>query len=173
MIKFVDLTTDQLKKIPGYTSKISGSRWKGKIDGLLYDLQKDGLLKRKAWLTEEDGSEILLVTMEVEVNNVRRRIGFKLEPVMVRHKKHKGGKYSPWVFVEKEELSWKLFHDLLERKIAAIRLGMTEVQYEFMQYITRQLPTGEEETLADFIDNAIQEGDIGGLALEDKSRVTQ
>ena len=169
-MKIVDLTSEQLKKIPGYTTKISSSRWKGKIDELLHDLQNDGLLKRKAWLTEEDGTEILLVQMEVEVNNVCRRIGFKLEPVMVRHKKHKyGGKYAPWVFVEKEELSWKLFHDLLERKVAAIRLGMTEVQYEFMQYITRKLSNGTEETFADYIDTAIQSGDIG-LALEDKSR---
>jgi hypothetical protein len=167
-MKYVDVDMKTFKTLPGYTTKLTVSRWKGQIDSLLYELQELGLLKRKMWMMDEDKSELLYVEMEVNVNGVVRRVQFKLEPVIIRVKKRIRGGRTPWTLEAQPQVSWKIFHDLLERKIAAIRLGMAQPHHEFMQYITKQLPDGREVTFGDFMDQVIELGRLDQLQLTDQ-----
>jgi len=38
-MRTVELTTNEFKTVPGYSTEISVSRWKGKIDALLYEIE--------------------------------------------------------------------------------------------------------------------------------------
>lgn len=168
MKRTVDLVTEDLKKIPGYTTSIPPYEWKGKIEGLIHSLREDGMVKEHGWKTDEYGQDSLFLEIEVEVQDVHRRIQMKLEPVLIRYKKHTGGRGSPWTYEKKEALSWKLFHDYLERKIAAIRVGIVDIQHEFMQNIMKELPDGSIGTFAEFMDNILAEGQIQQLGLEER-----
>lgn len=165
-MKAVDLTPQKFRKIPGYSTKLSVGTWRGKIDGMLYDLG----VKRKAWMTDEDGTELLMFELEVTIGNVTKRLAFRFEPVMIRVKKRRTGGRSPVVFEPQPKASWKLFHDLMQRKIAAVSLGIVSAHHEFMPYISKTLPDGREGTFADFMDMVIVEGDLDQLALEDRGR---
>jgi len=168
MKRTIDLVTEELKKIPGYTTEKPAYEWKGKIEGLIQSLREDGLVKEHGWKTDEHGQDSLYLEIEVEVQDKHRRIQMKLEPVLIRYKKHTGGRGSPWTYEDKKELSWKLFHDYLDRKIAAIRVGIVDIQHEFMQNIMKELPDGRIGTFAEFMDNILAEGQIQQLGLEEK-----
>jgi len=169
-MRTVELTTKEFKTIPGYSTQISVSRWKGKIDALLYEIEElpKCRLIRQAWLKERD-RQTLLLEIEVEVGHVTRHVSFQLEPVIIMRKVQHAGGRGRIEFKKEEMASWKLFHDLLERKIAAIRLGLTELHHEFMPYISKQLPDGSTGTFAEFMDLVLErQPGLEGLQLEDK-----
>lgn len=167
-MKTVTLSSKEFMSIPGYSTKRSVGQWKGDIDALLYDLPKNKVrVKRKGWL-EEDGEERLALELEVTVpsSNVTRNMTFMLSPVLIMRKVHRNGK---WESVPEEKASWKLFHDLLEVKLAGARLGVVEIQHEFMPYISKQLPDGRSGTMADVMDIALEADRLNEVgALEDK-----
>ncbi len=169
-MKTVTLTTKEFETIPGYSTKLSVGHWKGQIDTLLYDLPKNKVkVLKKAWLTEGD-DEMLLLELEVTVGNVQRSISFKLEPVMIIRRSHAKGRYTD---IPEEKASWKAFYELLEAKLTATRLGISELHHEFMPYITKQLPNGKTGTLSDIIDIALEADRLNEIgALEDKSAKT-
>lgn len=169
-MKTVELTLEQFKTVPGYTTEIPVSRWKGMIDGMLYGLNDlpNVKMNRKAWLTEGN-RELLLLELEITLGNINKVVQFQLEPVIIMVKKRTTkGIPRAWKLVPEEKASWKLFHDLLERKIAGARIGITEIHHEFMSYISKQLPDGTQGTFADFMDLILEKGDLERLALEDK-----
>jgi hypothetical protein len=165
-VKTVTLTTKEFETIPGYSTKLSAGHWKGQIDSLLYDLPKNkARVKKKAWLTEED-NEMLLLELEVNVGNVQRSISFKLEPVMIIRESHAKGRNTNII---EEKASWKVFYELLEAKLTAARLGISEIHHEFMPYITKQLPNGQTGTLSDIMDIAFEADRLNEIGqLEDR-----
>ena len=171
-MKVVEVTTKEFEKIPGYSTKLNPSVWRGKIDGLLYELEEleTVSIERQAWLREKGiKMPTLLIEMKLQVGNVERNMQFQLEPVLITRKKKIGGRYGKTQLVEEEKTSWKLFHDLMRMKFTAARLGAVEVHHEFMQYISKQLPDGSMGTFADFFDRVLQEQQgLEGLQLEDQ-----
>ena len=165
-MKTVTLTTKEFETIPGYSTKLTVGHWKGQIDALLYDLPKNKIkVLKKAWITEGE-DEMLLLELEVTVGNVQRSISFKLEPVMIIRKSHAKGKFEN---VNEEKASWKAFYMLLESKLTAARLGISELHHEFMPYITKQLPNGRTGTLSDVMDIAIEADRLNEIGqLEDR-----
>lgn len=165
-MKSVEIDMDTFKKIPGYTTELSVSRWKGKIYALLEELDVDA----HGWMKDkEEGTEILVFQKTFTLGNVERLIQFRMEPVLIKVKKKKAHRYGPIEVVDKPNVSWKLFHDLLERKVAAARLGLVEMRHEFMPYISKELPDGSVGTFADFMDLILQEqGGLDALRLEDQ-----
>lgn len=167
-MKTVTLTTKEFKTIPGYSTKRTVGQWKGDIDALLYDLPKNKIkVKKKAWL-EEEGEERLALELEITVpnSNVTRKMSFILQPVLIVRKSHGKGR---WNDIPEEKASWKLFHDLLEIKLAGARLGLVELQHEFMPYIAKKLPDGRSGTLADVMDIAIKADRLNEIGqLEDR-----
>ncbi len=169
-MRTVELTTKEFKTVPGYSTEISVSRWKGKIDALLYEIEELPKCRviRQAWLKEKD-RQTLLLEIEADVGNVTRHVSFQIEPVIIMRKRKVGGRWGRLELVKEEMASWKLFHDLLERKIAAVRLGLTELHHEFMPYISKSLPDGSMGTFADFLDLVLeQQPGLEGLQLEDQ-----
>lgn len=165
-MKTVELTNAQFKKIPGYTTEISVSRWKGKIFSLLDEMDVDA----QGWIKDKRAeTEILAFSMTVQIGNVEKIIDYRMEPVMIVVNKKVGHRYGPTELVPMKKASWKLFHDLLERKVAAAKVGIVDVHHEFMSYITKQLPDGSIGTFADFMDMVIErQPGIEGLQLEYK-----
>lgn len=171
-MKIIEVTTKEFEKIPGYTTKLNPSVWRGKIDGLLYELEEleTVSVERQAWLRVKGiKMPTLLIEMKLKVGNVERNMQFQLEPVLIRRKKKIGGRYGKLELVDEEKASWKLFHDLMRLKFTAARLGAVEVHHEFMQYISKQLPDGSSGTFADFMDIVIeQQPGLEGLQIEDQ-----
>lgn len=175
-MRTVTLTTKEFETIPGYSTEIDAETWKGKVDTLLYRLAKNPKAKilRKAWITEGEGDETqdtLLLEVKVSVGNIERHMNFRLEPVMIKRKIEAHGRIR---YKVEEGASWKLFYDLLNQKIAAARVGVSELQYEFMPYIAKRLPDGREGTLADIMDIALKADRLNELgALEDQTRARE
>ena len=165
-MKTVELTNAEFKKIPGYSTEISVSRWKGKIFSLLDELDVDA----QGWIKDKRaGTEILAFSLTVQIGNVEKIIDYRMEPVMIVVNKKVGHRYGPTELVPMEKASWKLFHDLLERKVAAAKVGIVDVHHEFMSYISKQLPDGSIGNFADFMDLVLQgQSGLEGLQLEDK-----
>ncbi|MGD0803538.1 MAG: hypothetical protein ABSA11_05630 [Candidatus Bathyarchaeia archaeon] len=169
-MKTVLVTNKEFETIPGYTTGVDVATWKGKIDTILYRLKDNPKVQvvRKAWLTEDD-SEMLLLELKVIVgrSNVQRHLSFKLEPVMIQREvldKHRNRH-----LVTEDKTSWRLFYELLSQKLAAARLGLTEIQYEFMPYISMSLPGGGQGTLADILDITLEADRLSSLGqIEDK-----
>jgi len=169
-MKSIILSNREFESIPGYTTEIDVATWNGKVDTLLYRLKDNPKVKivRKAWFTEGD-SEMLLLEIKVLVgrSNVERHLSFKLEPIIIEREtldKHRNKR-----IVREERASWKLFYELLSQKLAAARLGLTEIQYEFMPYISMALPGGGSGTMADFIDITLEADRLSSLSqLEDR-----
>ena len=171
-MKIIEVTTKEFEKIPGYTTKLNPSVWRGKIDGLLYELEEleTVSVERQAWLREKGiKMPTLLIEMKLQVGNVERNMQFKFEPVLIRRMKKIGGRYGKNQLVDEEKASWKLFHDLMRLKFTAARLGVVEIHHEFMQYISKQLPDGSIGTFSDFMDMVLEnQAGLEGLQLEDK-----
>lgn len=174
-MKKVIIDNKTFQTIPGYSTVKKASHWRGEIDKLLYELDELPTVNviKKAWLSEM-GSQMdtLLIEIETEVNigegPVRRRLQFQLEPVLIvrvnypknRHRREE---------IQEPNVSWKLFHDLLERKLAGARLGLVEIHHEFMPYIMTQLPDGSQGSFADFMDFVLEANRLNELTqLEDK-----
>lgn len=171
-MKIVQVTTQEFKKIPGYTTEISPGRWRGMIDTLLYELDEfEGVsVERQAWLREK-GIKMPTLVIEIlaQVGNVERRFQFQLEPVLIRRMKKGGGRYGKNKLVDEEKASWKLFHDLMKLKFTAARLGVVDVHHEFLSYISKRLPDDSVGTFGDFMDIAIQSPEgIEFFQLEDQ-----
>jgi len=170
-MKIVEVTTNEFKKIPGYTTEITPGSWRGRIDTLLYELDElEGVsVERQAWLREKGiVMPTLVIELLAQVGNVERRMQYQIEPVLIRRMKKVGGRYGKNKLIDEERASWKLFHDLMRLKFTAARLGVVEVHHEFMSYIAKQLPDGSMGTFADFMDQVIETQGLEGLQLEDQ-----
>ncbi len=168
-MRTVEITTKDFQKIPGYTTKLSVSTWKGKIFAVLdeLDMEAQGWVKNRV-----TGSQILAFSMQVQIGNVEKIIDFRMEPVLIRRQVRKGRSRALVKLVDEEKASWKLFHDLLERKVAAAKIGIVDVHHEFMSYISKQLPDGSVGTFGDFLDLVLErQPGLEGLQLEDKREV--
>ena len=49
------------------------------------------------------------------------------------------------------EAGWRFFYDYLERRIQAVKLGITDLVEEFTASIVMQLPDGSQVTLGDSV----------------------
>lgn len=165
-MRTVELTTKEFQKIPGYTTKLSVSTWKGKIFALLDELD----VEAQGWVKDRvTGSQILAFSMNIKIGNVDKIIDFRMEPVLIRRQVRRGRSKGLVKLVDEEKASWKLFHDLLERKVAAAKIGIVDVHHEFMSYISKQLPDGSTGTFGDFLDLVLeQQPGLEGLQLEYK-----
>ncbi len=165
-MRTVDISTTEFQKLPGYSTKLSVSTWKGKIFALLDELD----VEAQGWVKDRvTKSEVLVFSMRVQIGNVEKTIDFRMEPVLIRREVRKGRSRALSKVVDEEKASWKLFHDLLERKVAAAKIGIVDVHHEFMSYIAKQLPDGSVGTFAEFLDMVLeQQPGLEGLQLEDK-----
>jgi len=139
--KRIVLSNKELKQIPGYTTRLSVSRLRGMVTSLLVEAGLDYAMGRK------DGGEQIMIEMVLGTDevDVKRVIHFKLEVPQIYLRRKKGpDKYL-------EAVSWRFFHDYLERRLAAVRLGITDLVEEFSANIVMMLPGGREATLADAI----------------------
>lgn len=135
------LTDDQLRSIPGRGTTLGVNRIRGMVAGLLTEAGLDYAMGRK------DGGEQIMIEMVLSTDevDVKRVIHFKLEVPQIYAKRKKGpDKYL-------ESVSWRFFHDYLERRLAAVRLGITDLVEEFSANIVMQLPDGSQQTLAEAI----------------------
>jgi len=163
-MRTVEISTKDFQKIPGYTTKLKVSTWKGKIFALLDELD----VEAQGWIKDRvTGSQILAFSMNIKIGNVEKIVDFRMEPVLIRRQVRKGRGRALVRVVDEEKASWKLFHDLLERKVAAAKIGIVDVHHEFMCYIAKRLPDDSIRTFADFMDIALQRPEgLDGLQLE-------
>ena len=159
----VVMTTDEFREIPGHSTRKSVSSLKGMVDALLTEHG----VRNKAWITRE-GEDELLFELEVEVQGVQRTLAFRFQPPRIVVKKRRTGGYSPWVHEPKPAASWRVFHDLLQRTLAAAKLGIMPVHHVLMAFISKQLPDGTPGTFGDFMDLVIADDKMDQLALEDR-----
>ena len=121
-MRTVEISTKEFQKIPGYSTKLSVSTWKGKIFALLDELD----VEAQGWVKDRvTKSEVLVFSMRVQIGNVEKTIDFRMEPVLIRREVRKGRSRALFKIVDEEKASWKLFHDLLERKVAAAKPRLT------------------------------------------------
>jgi len=149
MSKKVILSLKDFEKLPKYSTEISVGKTKGEIDGLLYDMK----VKKTAWITEGDQS-ILLFTIEAIIGGQKVELTFRLSPTLiyVRKKVHEGG-HSVEKILPELKASWRLFYDLLEKKLVSIRYGITSIEAEFMSSLVVPISQTETATLGELMEN--------------------
>ena len=145
MTRKILLTHQQLKTIPGYSTKMDVPRLKGLVAGLLTEAGLDYALVKR------DGADMVLIEMVLDTGDAgtKRVVHFKLEvPEVYQAMKRGPPKALP-------EAGWRFFHDYLARRVQAIRLGITDLVEEFTANIVMQLPDGRQGTLGDSIKQSI------------------
>ena len=163
----VELSNKDFRSMPYSGTEVRWTKTRGEIDGLLYDLQEQGVLKRKAWLTEGD-EEMLYVELEIDLpGGLRKTIQLKFQPVMVYVKKKVGRSNKARIVLERDT-SWRLFWWHLKTKLEAVRFGLVTFETEFMSNIVYQLPEGGEVTMGEALKGILAEDRLGRLALEQK-----
>ena len=161
----VVMTLEEFKQIPGHSTRLSVAR----ITGMVNTLLREHGVQDMAWITR-GGEEELLFQMDVDVQGVVRKIGFQFKPPIIVVKKRKSGGKSRWVLEKKPAASWRIFHDLLQRTLAAAKLGIMPVHHVLMAFITKELPDGTQGTFGDFMDLIIAKDQLTTLGLEDQRK---
>ena len=141
MAKKLVLTRDQIRKIPGHSTKKTVPALKGMVAGLLTEAGLDyGLVKK-------GGSDMVMIelTLDTDQIDVKRVIHFKLEVPDIYQKMKKGDpKPLP-------AAGWRFFYDYLERRLASVQLGITDLMTEFTANIVMQLPDGTQGKMGEAI----------------------
>lgn len=141
MPKKMVFTSKELRSIPGHSTGLNVSKLKGMVAGLLTEAGLDYALVKR------DGHDMIMIEMVLDAgqSDVKRVIHFKLEVPEV-YQRMKRGDPKPMPAV-----GWRFFYDYLERRIQAVRLGITDLVEEFTANIVMQLPDGRQGTLGDAI----------------------
>lgn len=148
--KRVVLTAQQLKGIPGYTTRKDEKQLQGMVAGLLHEA---GV--RNYFIGQREGRDMLFfeLTLETGSPDITRVVHFKIEiPQVYQAMKGKPDKFLP-------QVGWRLFHDYLDRKMAMVRLGVNDLMEEFTANIVMRLPGNKEGTLADVLRQGIENPD--------------
>jgi len=159
----VVMTREEFKQIPGYSTRLSVARIKGMVDALLTEHG----VQDKAWITR-GGEDELLFQMDVEIQGVVKKIAYQFRPPIIVVKKRSSKGPKRWILEKKPAASWRIFHDLLQRTLAAAKLGIMPVHHVLMAFITKELPDGTQGTFGDFMDLIIAKDQLTTLGLEDK-----
>ena len=152
MSKKLYLTEKQLKSIPGHRTRLDTQKLKGMVASLLVEAGIDQYLMGKV-----NGADVLSFEMVLDTNetDVKRVVHFKLEiPQLYRKFTRKGlePRYE-------EAASWRLFHDYLERKMAMVRLGISDLVEEFTANIVMSLPDGTQKTVYEAMMQGVNDPD--------------
>lgn len=140
MSKKLYMTENQLKTIPGYRTSLDKQKLRGMVASLLVEAGIEQYLMGKV-----NGADVLTFEMVLDTDqlDVKRVVHFKLEvPQLYRRfqRKNMEPRYE-------EAASWRLFHDYLERKMAMVRLGVSDLIEEFTANIVMSLPDGSQQTV--------------------------
>jgi len=160
------LTQEEFKQIPGHSTRLSVAR----IQGMVKTLLTEHGVQDMAWITR-GGEEELLFQMDIEILGVSKKIAYQFRPPIIVVKKRKSGGKSSWILQQKPAASWRVFHDLLQRTLAASKLGIMPVHHVLMAFITKELPDGTQGTFGDFMDMVIAKDRLTTLGLEDLRKV--
>ena len=104
-------------------------------------------------MVKRDGADMVLIEMILDTGDAgtKRVVHFKLEVPQVYQEMRRGpAKPLP-------EAGWRFFYDYLERRIQAVKLGITDLVEEFTANIVMQLPDGRQGTLGDSIKLSIED----------------
>jgi len=145
--KSVVLTAQQLRGIPGYRTRKDDKQLQGMVAGLLYEA---GV--RNYFIGQKEGRDMLFFELTLDTDNpdIKRVIHFKIEiPQVYQAVRGKPNKFLP-------QVGWRLFHDYLDRKMAMVRLGITDLVEEFTANIVMRLPDNKEGTLGDMIKQGME-----------------
>ena len=138
--KRIELTEKQLKNIPGYSTTKETERLRGMTIGLLASAG----VKNHALLNKDDVEYLMFeLVIPTRENDVKRVIHFKIEVPRIYRKFTKKGMESR----HEEAASWRLMYDYLDRKLAMVRLGVSDIMEEFTANIVMQLPNGQQQTV--------------------------
>jgi len=124
------LTAKQLRSIPGHSTQLSVGRLKGMVASLLTEAGLDYALAQR------DGQDLIMIEMVV--------------PKVYQNMKRGPPKPLPAV-------GWRFFYDYLERRIQAVRLGITDLVEEFTANIVMQLPDGRQGTIGESVKQSIKD----------------
>ena len=149
MTRRITLTAKQLKMVPGYRTTLTVDRLKGMVAGLLTEAGLDYAMVKR------DGADMVLIEMVLDTGDAgtKRVVHFKLEVPQV-HQEMRRGPPKPL-----PEAGWRFFYDYLERRIQAVKLGITDLVEEFTANIVMQLPDGRQSTLGDSLKLSIENPD--------------
>jgi len=115
--KFVSLTMEQFKSLPGYTTEKSGKYWRGQCISLFEEIGARGY-------GFKDGN--LAFQLDVEVaDGSRKEVTFRIRPAMISVKTQRRGHAVQ--NVPKEGASWKIIYEYMRYKIALLRVGVLDV----------------------------------------------
>jgi hypothetical protein len=156
--KFITLTQDEFANVPGKSATKEPSYYRGQIIALLEQIGAEGY-------GVFDGNIVFMKKFEV-ADGVVRNIRFTIRPVLIQVKTQRKGKAKE--LVPKPSTSWYLLWQLLEKKIAAIKIGITDITEEFMPNIVMIDHNGIETTMGDTVKAIIDSDKLNNiLQLED------
>lgn len=162
----IHLNTEEAKKLPCGSTLVSWGRSKGEIDGLLYDYGIENI----QW-TKWGDVEVLIFTMEVTLQGVKRHIAFQftVPRIYIKKRVSKGGSWA-WEDQYARDPSWRMFYWHLKSKLEAVRYGIGSAEVEMMAEVLHSLPDGSQATLGETVGRVIAEDRLDKLALPSPER---
>ena len=143
-----------MNKIPYASTKVAPEQTKAEIEKLL----KEHGIKDIQW-TMFEGRTTLKFLHHVTVKGVERTIGFTFQPPiiphMIRQYNSKTFCYEK-VSINNEPVAYRLLFWYLKSKLEAVEYGLQSMEKEFMAHIMVSLPSGEESTFGEKLEQALE-----------------
>lgn len=105
------------------------------------------------------GEVSIRFSITVEVQGVRRAIGFEVRPAILARQVRQQSSSGPLVTVADEAASARLAYWYIKSKVEAVAYGLVSVEREFFAQILVSLPDGRTGTVGDLAARAVLSGD--------------
>jgi len=142
------------KKIPYMDTGIPYTRTKADIEELLKKYGAKGVRWTEIFSVSEP--PILEFIMDVEVQGIKRRLGFKMKPPILMQKKRSMTTYGSRIInIPNLNASLRLMWWYLKSKLEAISYGLETFEREFLAQVMMSLPSGDVVTVGDIAQKQI------------------
>jgi len=146
----------------GYAdTKVAPEKSRAEIEALL----KQHGIKDIQWTTLQ-GQTSLKFLHRVTVKGVEKVIGFELQPPAITKRVRQWNtrlyRYE-FIHVQNEPQAYRLLFWYLKNLLLAVEYGMTTVEKVLMQHIIVALPSGEQTTIGENLERALERTNLEGF----------
>ena len=142
-------------------TKVAPEKSKAEIEALL----KQHGIKDIQWTTLE-GTTTLKFLHRIIVKGIEKVIGFELQPPAIPKRVRQWNTklyHYEFIHVQNEPQAYRLLFWYLKNLLLAVEYGMTSIEKVLMQHIIVALPSGEQTTVGENLERALEHTDLQGF----------
>ncbi len=130
------------KRAPYYDTSVGADVPRNQIEKMLYEHEAANV----SWLSSKEGFIVLEFLKKIEIEGVKRPMGFRVKPPLFLKSIGRGYKKKE---IPHPAQSMRLLHWWLKTKLEAVKYGLRSMEQEFLADISGQLPSGEKVTVGE------------------------